>query len=87
MFFDKISKFLYKQKNNTKLEIIACKEKILKIDSNIINEKGVVSEEIAELMSKNIRKMFNSSIGISITGLAGPTKGTGKDKGTLSQLK
>ncbi|GEM_PF-528873 len=57
------------------------KKNILNIDENLIKEKGVVSEEVAIGMSRKVREMFGSDIGISITGLAGPTKGSGRDEG------
>ncbi len=56
------------------------KRSILHIDENLIEEKGVVSKEVAIEMAKKVREMFASDIGISITGLAGPTKGSGKDE-------
>lgn len=56
------------------------KENLLKIDREIVTKKGVVSKEVARLMSEKIKEMFNSNIGISITGIAGPTKGEGVDK-------
>ena len=39
-------------------------------------EKGAVSSEVALLMSINIAKKFNSHMGISITGISGPSGGT-----------
>ncbi|MCO5252185.1 MAG: competence/damage-inducible protein A [Candidatus Kapabacteria bacterium] len=60
------------------------KAKLLGIDSAIIDEHGAVSEEVAELMAKNVRSIFKSDIGISITGIAGPDGGTdSKPVGTV----
>ncbi len=56
------------------------KEKVLGISKDLIEEKGVVSKEVAELMCKNTREIFESDISVSITGLAGPTPGDGKDR-------
>ncbi len=55
------------------------KRGILNIDEDIIKEKGVVSKEVAYLMAKRTKDIFKSDMSISITGLAGPTKGSGKD--------
>lgn len=60
------------------------KTKLLGIDSAVIDEHGAVSEEVAELMAKNVRSIFNSDIGISVTGIAGPDGGTeSKPVGTV----
>tara|TARA_B100000959_G_scaffold279847_1_gene340675 strand:+ start:133 stop:1383 length:1251 start_codon:yes stop_codon:yes gene_type:complete len=48
----------------------------LGIDQDTLNKYGAVSKEVAEQMAKNIRIRFNSSIGISSTGIAGPSGGT-----------
>jgi nicotinamide-nucleotide amidase len=48
---------------------------VLNIDKNIINKYGVVSKEVASLMSENIRKKYDSTHGISTTGIAGPDGG------------
>jgi len=52
---------------------VESKQNLLKISSKILNEKGVVSEEIALRLAKNVKKLFKTDIGISITGIAGPT--------------
>ena len=48
------------------------KIKILGISKNIFDQYGSVSEETALSMSKNVKNLFNSSIGLSVTGIAGP---------------
>ncbi|MDO8489373.1 MAG: CinA family protein [Candidatus Omnitrophota bacterium] len=50
------------------------KELILNIPAHIIIKYGAVSEKIAILMAKNIRKKINSDFGLSITGIAGPVR-------------
>lgn len=47
------------------------KNKVVKIDQNILNKYGAVSEITAELMAKNTAKIMNTDICISITGNAG----------------
>ncbi len=56
------------------------KKELLKIDENIIKKKGVVNEEVATFMAQKVKEMFRSQIGVSITGIAGPTKGSGADR-------
>jgi len=48
----------------------------LDIDKDTLNKYGAVSKEVAKQMAKNVRIKFNSSIGISSTGIAGPDGGT-----------
>lgn len=54
----------------------AAKHKLLKIPLKCIEKHGAVSKETATLMAKNVRKIFNSDFGLSITGIAGPTGAT-----------
>jgi len=48
----------------------------LKIDENIIKKHGAVSEETAGAMANGIKSIAKTDIGVSITGIAGPTGGT-----------
>ncbi|MEI6831396.1 MAG: CinA family protein [Candidatus Omnitrophota bacterium] len=48
------------------------KKKILGIPEKIINKYGAVSNKVALLMARNIRKKINADFGISITGIASP---------------
>ena len=52
------------------------KKNILKIPLDILNKKGAVSKEVALEMSKNISRDYRSDLGVSITGISGPTGGT-----------
>ncbi|MBE0701268.1 MAG: CinA family protein [Acholeplasmataceae bacterium] len=45
---------------------------LLGISKNDIERFGVVSEGVASLMSNQIRSLFKSSIGVGVTGNAGP---------------
>lgn len=49
---------------------------LLSINPDNLNQYGAVSEIIAKHLAKNIRILSNVSIGIGITGIAGPTGGT-----------
>lgn len=48
----------------------------LNVNKTTIEQYGAVSYETASEMAKNIKNLFNTDIGISITGIAGPTGGT-----------
>ncbi len=52
------------------------KNDLLKISKKILKEYGAVSEQVAKAMAENIKKFANVDIGISTTGIAGPTGGT-----------
>lgn len=52
------------------------KEKILGVDTDILKEKGAVSPEVAAQMAQGVRKLANAHIGLSTTGIAGPTGGS-----------
>lgn len=59
------------------------KEHVLKVSSDTIEKFGVVSEQCAKEMAVGVRKVCNTDIGISFTGVAGPSKQEGKDVGTV----
>jgi len=52
------------------------KEELLGIPARTIEEHGAVSKETAEAMAEGIRWNAKTSIGLSVTGIAGPTGGT-----------
>jgi len=52
------------------------KVKRLGIKKDIIEKYGAVSPEICRLMAKNIVKSEKTDLGISVTGIAGPSGGT-----------
>ncbi|MCB0466254.1 MAG: competence/damage-inducible protein A [Aequorivita sp.] len=56
------------------------KTQILGVPSSLIEEFSVVSIQVAESMALNCCKLFNTDYAISTTGIAGPTKGDGKDE-------
>ncbi|MBO6211741.1 CinA family nicotinamide mononucleotide deamidase-related protein [Algoriella sp.] len=59
------------------------KTTILGVNPAIINQFSVVSEEVAMQMSKGVLKVLNSSLAVSTTGVAGPSRGEdGQEIGT-----
>ena len=52
------------------------KIKLLKVNKKIIEKYGAVSQQCCEKMVKNLSKITNSKINISITGIAGPGGGS-----------
>lgn len=55
--------------NNSKVDMLG-------VSSNTLSKKGAVSPETAEQMARGIREISGTSIGISITGIAGPGGGS-----------
>ena len=52
------------------------KTELLGVPKELIEKHGAVSKEIAEAMASGVRNTANTDIGISTTGIAGPTGGT-----------
>jgi nicotinamide-nucleotide amidase len=59
------------------------KASVLGVSESTINDFGVVSDKCAIEMAENIQKQFDSDIGISFTGVAGPDEQEGKPVGTV----
>ena len=57
------------------------KNRILGVDAQTLNEFGAVSSQTASQMAENIRKLANADIGVSVTGVAGPTSQEGHPVG------
>ena len=57
----------------------ALKTAFADVPADLIAAHGPVSAEVARALAEGIRTRTGSSIGISITGIAGPTPGTGPD--------
>ncbi len=49
---------------------------LLNVPKDLIDKHGAVSKEVAEAMASGVRSIAGSDIGISTTGIAGPTGGT-----------
>ena len=56
------------------------KTMILGVEAQLIEEHSVVSIPVAEAMAVHVTKLFGSDYAIATTGIAGPTKGDGKDE-------
>ena len=52
------------------------KEKLLGVPHTLLTRFGEVSEPVAKAMAEGVRKNCNSDVGLSITGIAGPTGGS-----------
>lgn len=52
------------------------KIRYLGVSSALIEEKGVVSEEVAYQMAEGVAREACSQVGVGITGIAGPSGGT-----------
>jgi len=57
----------------------ASKEQMLSIPHQLIHKNGAVSEAVAVRMATEIRKSTSADIGLSVTGIAGPT-GASREK-------
>jgi nicotinamide-nucleotide amidase len=52
------------------------KEVELKVPHELIVEHGAVSEPVARAMAEGVRRRFDTELGVSVTGIAGPEGGT-----------
>jgi len=52
------------------------KTALLGVDSQVLRTHGAVSSETAAAMAEGARKIVHASIGVSVTGVAGPSGGT-----------
>lgn len=52
------------------------KDEMLGVPPLLIAEKGAVSKEVAAAMAEGVRKRCQATLGVGITGVAGPTGGT-----------
>ena len=54
----------------------AAKISMLGVPAEVIEKHGAVSEETAKLMAEGVRKLAGTDLGLSSTGIAGPTGGS-----------
>lgn len=59
------------------------KQSMLQVPGEVIEEHGVVSSECAKVMAENVRRLCDTDIGISFTGVAGPDSLEGHPAGTI----
>ncbi|UJL47996.1 competence/damage-inducible protein A [Virgibacillus sp. NKC19-16] len=59
------------------------KQDVLGVSNDVIQSKGVVSPDCALEMADNVRRKLDAAIGISFTGVAGPSEVEGKPAGTV----
>ena len=52
---------------------ISVKERVLGVESSVIEKYGVVSSEVAAAMAEGVRKLTGSDYAVSTTGLSGPS--------------
>lgn len=52
------------------------KASLLGVSWDTLNTHGAVSKETVLEMARGVRKLFNADIGVSVSGIAGPTGGT-----------
>jgi PncC family amidohydrolase len=59
------------------------KNSLLDVSDDILSSRGAVSEEAAAAMAIGVKRHFGASVGLSTTGVAGPSTQEGKPVGTL----
>ena len=59
----------------------ALKTTFANVPQEVVRTEGPVSEAVARTLAEGIRTRTGASIGIGITGIAGPGPGTGPDEG------
>ncbi len=52
------------------------KNSVLHVENEVINEVGVVSEQVVEQMAEGVAKLLKTDCSIAVSGIAGPTGGT-----------
>ncbi len=62
------------------------KETVLGVSRKTLTEHGAVSEETAEEMAEGVRRIAGADIGISTTGIAGPSGGTEEKPAGLAYI-
>ena len=50
----------------------------LGVEQQVLDDHGAVSESVARLMAEGVRRVSGADIGVSVTGILGPTGGSEK---------
>ncbi|MBR5459872.1 MAG: competence/damage-inducible protein A [Clostridia bacterium] len=61
----------------------SAKQRLVGVRAKTVEEFGVISAECAEEMAQGIRELSGADIGVSVTGLVGPTPDEGKPVGLV----
>lgn len=59
------------------------KQHIVGVPENVLRQEGAVSSSTAHFLAKGVKERFNTDIGLSITGVAGPSTQEGKPVGLV----
>ena len=59
------------------------KQNLLNVPKSVLDTDGAVSERCAKQMAENVRQLTGATLGISFTGVAGPSESEGKAVGTV----
>ncbi|OIJ09970.1 competence/damage-inducible protein A [Anaerobacillus arseniciselenatis] len=59
------------------------KRSVLQVPSEVFEKYGAVSSECAKLLAENVRRLLDTDVGISFTGVAGPGQIEEKEVGTV----
>jgi len=57
------------------------KTRLCGVPADVLEKHGAVSEEVARALAEGVRERCGSSLGLSVTGIAGPTGMDGADAG------
>lgn len=52
------------------------KQQVLGVPADLLEQHGAVSEAVAQAMAEGVRKLADSELALSVTGIAGPDGGT-----------
>jgi len=59
------------------------KQHVLDVPEKTLQTAGAVSEDCARYLAENVKKLMQTNVGISFTGVAGPDASEGKEPGTV----
>lgn len=62
---------------------LEAKRSVLGVPREVLEGPGAVSEECAVAMSRGARRLYESQVGVALTGVAGPDEQEGKAPGTV----